>query len=672
MDRSDKPIEYAPKGMFPEDDEDVYDLSGDLDVWGRDSSSGYTWNKPATTWWSTGGTTSWSGMWGGGFHTSTGDADAIRLNRHKNHLDSLCKVVDPTVKHTLDFGTASTGYTDMTTGRIVIDGGLLKKSDKNLDITCGLAIHEKLHVVHSKPLHDWMMSKTRNMTYGEKQLFHSITNIVEDEYIERQLSITCPGYVHYIEKVKEHYFNDKSKALEEGDSKFGDLINTLLLLVRYPALLTDERKKNHSPHIRYFMSELKDGLESRDSTYGCITGLYVYLKQQWEDMSEGEDPEAEAEGKAKELAEETLSKIMEDYKELDIEPPTEKLEKMRKSLFEDEFSRLMREHARGGDRRLEREVLDSEATELSDYKSMRDELSHRMVEKIKELAETDYKEINIDKSIAISPKQRKVGWQRYLPTARDAERYKEEANHMKAQITKLKRKIDLFGNTQHLQLRNQKRGRLDKRNLHRIPMGREDLFKATIINEDKPLDVCLLVDESGSMGSYTMSKARQSAIAIKEALVDNPMLDLWVFGHTADETENGKTDMYEYWGPNMTDRPMAMGGLRAKYENRDGNAILASCDRVKSESTTPQAQKLLIMLSDGEPSAQNYRGDIAYSHTRKCVKYAESRGWTVIQVGFAGARKYSMEKMFNNWVYIEDTDKLGDEISKIIRKVIKV
>jgi nitric oxide reductase activation protein len=78
------------------------------------------------------------------------------------------------------------------------------------------------------------------------------------------------------------------------------------------------------------------------------------------------------------------------------------------------------------------------------------------------------------------------------------------------------------------------------------------------------------------------------------------------------------------------------------------------------------------MLSDGEPSADKYRGDISYSHTAKCVKYAESRGWNVIQVGFAGARKYSMDKMFTNWVYIDDTDKLGDEVSKIIRKVIKV
>ena len=53
MDSKDK-IEYAPKGMFPEDDaEDTYDISGDLDVWNR-TGSGYTWGS-GTSWWSTGG-----------------------------------------------------------------------------------------------------------------------------------------------------------------------------------------------------------------------------------------------------------------------------------------------------------------------------------------------------------------------------------------------------------------------------------------------------------------------------------------------------------------------------------------------------------------------------------------------------------------------------------------
>ena len=669
MDRETE-LEEAPKGMFPEDD-DEYVIDGDLDVWGRGDS--YTWNKPTTTWWSTGSGT-FSGMWGGTSYYAGGrDSDAIRLNRHKSHLDSLCKVVAPHVKHTLAFGQTDTGYTNMETGHIVIDGSLLKESDDNLDMTCGLAIHEKLHVVHSKPLHRWMKDIIRRpeVKYGERELLHSICNIVEDEYIERQLSISCPGYVHYIEKVKDHYFGKDAKATAKSDHEFTDIINTFLLLVRYPSLLSDDRKKRHAPHIRFFMDELKDGISSREATYDCITNIWIYMKNVWKDMGDEPD-EDKAHDDATSKADDYMKEILGDYRDMGIDLPTEeKQESMRRAVYKDEFERLMRSHEFSGDGRMLEAIRDS-SKELASYDELAEGLSKRMIKAINDLADSDYKEIKIDKSIAISKGQSKISWRKAKQTKYDVDRYREGVDAMRQQINKLKRKIDLYGNTMPMTIRNQKRGILDKRMLHRIPTGRTDLFKASITDEDKPLDVCLLVDESGSMGSYTMRKARESAIALKEALADNPMLNLWVFGHTADEYERGITEMYEYYSPSMTDRPMAMGSMRAKYENRDGNAIIASADRVKSESFTPDAQKLMIVLSDGEPSAAGYRGDISYSHTAKCVKYAETRGWHVIQIGFAGARKYSMEKMFTNWVYIKDTDKLGDEVSKIIRKVIKV
>ena len=95
-------------------------------------------------------------MWGNSSYFGKNEnAEAYRLLKHKNHLDSLCKVVDPTVKHSLNFSSHSSGHTDMKTGRIVIDGDLLKGDDANLDITAGLAIHEKLHLVYSKDAMDW-------------------------------------------------------------------------------------------------------------------------------------------------------------------------------------------------------------------------------------------------------------------------------------------------------------------------------------------------------------------------------------------------------------------------------------------------------------------------------------------------------------------------------------
>ena len=84
MDRSDKEVEYAPKGMFPEDD-DTYeiDVNEDLDVWNR--GSGYTWGASSGGWWATGGSdsTTLSSMWS----TNTFDhhSTAQRLLKHKNH-----------------------------------------------------------------------------------------------------------------------------------------------------------------------------------------------------------------------------------------------------------------------------------------------------------------------------------------------------------------------------------------------------------------------------------------------------------------------------------------------------------------------------------------------------------------------------------------------------------
>ena len=675
-------LEYAPKGMFPEDDEeDMFeiDVEEDLDVWNR--GSGYTWGDGGS-WWSTGGVgsyTSMSSMWS----TSTYDhhSTAQRLLKHKNAMDSLCKVVDPNVKHTLEFASANgSGYTDMKRGHIVIDGKLIQDNDSKLDVVSGLAIHEKLHVIHSKPLQRWQKGEEAYKlaeTYSQKKLLHSIANIVEDEYIERQLHKTCAGYVHYIEACKEHYFADSGiKDVDLND--FTEIVNTLLLLVRYPAKLEADRRKKHGKHIRVFMAELKKGIDSRDNTITCITNIYKYLRKLAEDMSPDDgipdDVMKDMEAKAGEYADE----YMEDFKrDISADAWEEmvadgKVESIREDIKKRRLKNMIRVKEQeladklgsifGGDFRRALE-------KVTDYRA--EELSSRMANEIKKLADSDYTEELIDGGLAPTDGQRKISWEKATNSEHSTRKYNEGKLFMRAEINKLKKKIQLYGNTNVHNIYRQPRGILDKRQLHRIPMGVTDIFKAKITKEDKPLDICLLVDESGSMGWKLMEYARNCAIAIKEALADNPMIDLWVYGHSADHREQGQTEMIEYYSPTMKDRPFAMGGLHARYENRDGNAIITSAQRVNAESDNT-TNKLMIVLSDGEPSADLYRGYIGIDHTKKAVKYVESRGWNVIQVGFGGIRKRFMDEMFTNWVHVEDMDELGDKVSKIIRKVVKV
>jgi hypothetical protein len=410
-------------------------------------------------------------------------------------------------------------------------------------------------------------------------------------------------------------------------------------------------------------------LDSRDNTYVAMETIYSYLLKAFDKMNEGADDKRLED--AMDKAETKTEELMESFAESGV------------SMSDDEWAaireKLVKEYTEDVKRSRRDDLAESMAVADEIVKRLIGEdvdeskyLDESLIKDIKDLEESDYSEYDMDKSLAISASQSKITWQKAKSDTYIVDRYKDGKSRVKREISKLKKKIQLYGNSEKYTIRNQKRGKIDKRMLHRIPSGRMDLFKTTITKEDKPLDICLLVDESGSMGSYCMGHARDAAISIKEALADNEALNLWVFGHSADQDKRGTTDMIEYWSPSMKDRPMAMGGMRARCENRDGNAIVASAERVRSETDQPQGNKLMIVLSDGAPSADGYRGDPAERHTRKCVKNIESKGWDVIQVGFAGSREYTMERMFSNWVYIDDTSKIGDKVSKIIRKVVKI
>ena len=313
---------------------------------------------------------------------------------------------------------------------------------------------------------------------------------------------------------------------------------------------------------------------------------------------------------------------------------------------------------------------------LTDYSRGVENISNDLDTQIRDLEDSDYSEEKWDVGKALGLKQgTKVTWRNQRSSEDTNYYYTNDLARMKTAIGQLKRRIQLFGNTNKYTIRNQRRGKLDKKMLHKIPLGRPDLFKNTIIDEDKPLDVCLLVDESGSMGTYKMKKARQTAIALREALKDNDALNLWVFGHTADGYDwdgTGETNMSCYWSPTYQTDVKAIGAMKARSENRDGMAILASAQRVGAESPSMGSNKLMIVISDGEPSAKDYRYHIGVPHVKKVVSHLEGQGWNIIELGISGAREDAMKQMFKNYVIIDDTENLSNTVSKIIRRVIKV
>ena len=643
------------------------------DIWNR--GSGYTWGGNTSTW-NTWGGSSLSGMWStGSSYFQRDDNNAARMLKHKNHLDSLCKVVDPTVNHTLEFNHAQTGYTNMKSGRIVIDGTLLKDNDDKLDVVAGLSIHEKLHLVHTQPLTKWEKEYIYKeaLDSHQQELLHSIANSVEDEYIEKQLQTDCAGFVKYIVATKDYYFNEKVKdRLDEAcKNPYLDLMNTLLALIRYPENINEDRKKRHSKHIQFFARALAKALDSRENVIQSIKTLFTYMNKVADKMAEkhGDGIKSETGDKMKELRDKLGDADLseEDWKEIEDKI---KRDAKRKSGRLSSLEKLLDSRE---DRKGFKNICGA-TTYKPDDRDKDAQLDADTIADLKGLEDSDYHETTLGKSEVIDKKATKITWRTAISDEYTKDIYQRDSKSMKSHTNKLKKKIQLYGNRDKFVIRNQKRGRLDKRMLHRIPMDRRDIFQNTIVREDKPLDVCLLVDESGSMGSL-MTDARRSCIAIKEALEDNAMLDLWVMGHTADghdgwHNDPRSTNMTLYHSPSIKDRKNALGSMRARYENRDGNAILAGAKRVKEESSSPQSNKLMIIFSDGAPAAIGYGGSSGIDHVSKVVKGLEAKGWSIIQVGFGGA--HYQERMFSNHIYVDNINNLAGKVSKIIRKVIKV
>ena len=80
----------------------------------------------------------------------------------------------------------------------------------------------------------------------------------------------------------------------------------------------------------------------------------------------------------------------------------------------------------------------------------------------------------------------------------------------------------------------------------------------------------------------------------------------------------------------------------------------------------------MIVFSDGQPSAASYRGERAINHTRDMVKKVQGMGFSVIQVGFAGAYGRYQDRMFDNHIYVDNMELLPNQIGKILQRVMKL
>ena len=124
--------------------------------------------------------------------------------------------------------------------------------------------------------------------------------------------------------------------------------------------------------------------------------------------------------------------------------------------------------------------------------------------------------------------------------------------------------------------------------------------------------VAVLLDESGSMGSKDRYKYAQAAAIILQDFCYRLHIPMMVYGHS---TSGDLGDLYSYVEYDVfadLDR-YRLADIQARRSNRDGAALRYVSRRLLER---PERNKILILVSDGNPAHTNYWGEAAEEDLR--------------------------------------------------------
>ncbi|MBQ9686184.1 MAG: nitric oxide reductase activation protein NorD [Oscillospiraceae bacterium] len=212
--------------------------------------------------------------------------------------------------------------------------------------------------------------------------------------------------------------------------------------------------------------------------------------------------------------------------------------------------------------------------------------------------------------------------------------------------------------------------RLDSHALHRT--DGKIFCKNNLPNELPELAVGLLLDESGSMCSRDRcTYARASAIILYDFCksLDIPVM---VYGHSTGYSDSRSTvELYSYAEFDDFDRDdkYRMMDISARGSNRDGAALRYVAEQL---SRRPEAIKLLILVSDGQPADTGYYGTAAEEDLRG-IKQEYTRKHILFVAAAIGDDKPSIERIYgDSFLDITDLNQLPVKLTNLVKRHVRV
>lgn len=210
---------------------------------------------------------------------------------------------------------------------------------------------------------------------------------------------------------------------------------------------------------------------------------------------------------------------------------------------------------------------------------------------------------------------------------------------------------------------NHKSGRLDKRDLYRIPSGAKDVFKRKedAISTDG-IAVFLLGDASGSMSGREYDVMSASCTLLSESIAPLGIPHkIAVFTESAPKARHF---VIKEWDERRNREDMIDDYCLAEGEmcqNADGESVMWAYRELMKR---PEPRKLLIVMSDGQPSA-DARGD-CWTYTKDVVEMVSKQ----VECYGIGIMSDAVSDFYPEYVVLDKVSELEECLLNVIKQKI--
>lgn len=502
---------------------------------------------------------------------------------------------------------------DNSERRIAVPSKIFDSTEDNetkINAFCGFGLHEAAHLRYTylRVYLNFLSFISGKYTFEEGEIIKIFINLLEDNRVEDLLLTERPGFQDFIDCAKSY----NSKTLEEKlnimrERKLILFFKTLIGILRFPGLIEEEV------------------LEEYSEVYKEVQEKITPYPENLKDICS---------------VSESIFKIIKKKKLSDIDPA-----ELKKILFLINGTESITSIMYGVDLDSGRKIDKSKVSRLL---SSKDSLTMKILEGTVERGDSD-------KVFFEKPKG-------------DRNDYLRDVKAVQKYVPRLKKILTGTDKNYDFNIQGCRSGILDTTKLAEAYQGVPQVYLRQGHVRTNKSTICVLIDESGSMGGKKEILARQAAILLNETFGKSLGVDLYIYGHTADIGSIGYINLSVYREGSHYNPKFSLSKSCAKSQNRDGDAILEVAKRVRKFT---KENCIMFVISDGSPCANGYGGIPAIKDTAAKVKEAEKLGFGIIQISIDAV--YGVEDMFDTYIDIgynlEEMPKLLNEIVKT--KVIK-